>query len=303
VSLVNVDDELYAVVAGNGRVRCDRVGTAADAHREVGFARFALRRAAMGRPADLSAVSASLQRSLLGPVARSIGADPVIIVPSSRLHDVPWALLPCLSDVPMAVAPSAALWLRASEQPEPADRPVVVVVGPGLSTGDQEATTVARIHQRPTTLLGADATVGNTLAAFNGAWIGHVAAHGVFRADSPLFSSLQLADGPLTIHDLDRLRRPPHTVLLSACDSAVSVPVGSEELLGLVTGLLGMGTASVLASVVPVNDAATVSLMVNVHAALRDGSSLPEALLVARSAAKADPSTLAAAVSFTAWGG
>jgi CHAT domain-containing protein len=34
----------------------------------------------------------------------------------------------------------------------------------------------------------------------------HVAAHGVFRADSPMFSSLRLADGPLTVHDLERLR-------------------------------------------------------------------------------------------------
>ena len=39
--------------------------------------------------------------------------------------------------------------------------------------------------------------------------VGHVAAHGTFRADSPMFSSLRLDDGPMTVHDVERLRRAP----------------------------------------------------------------------------------------------
>jgi CHAT domain-containing protein len=194
------------------------------------------------------------------------------------------------------------MWLRASRRIPPTKRKVAVVVAPGLSTGDAEAAAVARLHEQTVVLTGSAATVGQTLSVFDGAWAGHLAAHGTFRSDSPLFSCLQLADGPLTIHDLARLSQPPHLVLLSACDTAVSAPVGSDEVLGLVASLLGMGVSGVLAAVVPVNDAATVPVMVSVHSALRDGVSLAEASLSARDAARGDSRAFAAAVSFTAWG-
>ena len=47
------------------------------------------------------------------------------------------------------------------------------------------------------------------LGALDGAPLAHIAAHGTFRADSPLFSSLRMDDGPLTVHDFERLGRAP----------------------------------------------------------------------------------------------
>ena len=44
------------------------------------------------------------------------------------------------------------------------------------------------------------------LTALDGAWLAHIAAHGIFRADSPLFSSLRMHDGPLTVYDFEQLR-------------------------------------------------------------------------------------------------
>ncbi|MFC7503177.1 CHAT domain-containing protein, partial [Nocardioides sp. GCM10030258] len=90
----------------------------------------------------------------------------------------------------------------------------------------------------------------------------HLAAHGRFRADSPLFSALDLADGPLTVHDLERLQRAPYRVVLSACESGVLAPVGAEELLGLAAALFSLGTAGLVSSVAEVNDTATADLMV-----------------------------------------
>ncbi|MFG1707328.1 CHAT domain-containing protein [Nonomuraea sp. M3C6] len=108
--------------------------------------------------------------------------------------------------------------------------------------------------------------------------LGPVAAHGTFRADSPLFSSLHLDDGPLTGYDLERLRRAPHRLVLSSCDSGQMAPVGADELLGLATALLHQGTAGIVASVVPVNDETAVPVMAGLH----DGLTLPEALCQAR---------------------
>jgi CHAT domain-containing protein len=46
----------------------------------------------------------------------------------------------------------------------------------------------------------------------------HVAAHGTHQADSPLFSSLRLADGPVFAHELDADTVRASHVVLSACE-------------------------------------------------------------------------------------
>jgi CHAT domain-containing protein len=136
----------------------------------------------------------------------------------------------------------------------------------------------------------------------DGAWLAHVGAHGRFRGDNPMFSALEMADGPLTVYDLEGLRRPPYRLLLTACESGVGSPTGADELLGLASSLTALGTAGLLASVVPVNDEATVPFSLAVHERLRAGDDLASSLLAARRAA-ADPVARATAWSFLALGG
>jgi len=201
------------------------------------------------------------------------------------------------------------MWLRANAtlaQPL-GHRRVSLVVGPHLGTGGSEVPRLASLYPAATVLgiestANVPATVEGVLASMRGAEIAHIAAHGTFRADSPLFSSLELDEGPLFVHDLDRLRRAPRRVILSACDTGVSAPVGADELLGLVSALLRVGAAGVLASIVPVNDEAAVPFMLSVHQALASGKSMPEAALEGRRAAAADPLTSATAASFNVWG-
>ena len=73
------------------------------------------------------------------------------------------------------------------------------------------------------------ATAADVLAALDGAWLAHIAAHGTFRADNPMFSSILLDDGPLTVHDFERLGRTPYRLVLSSCDSGVVATVGTDE--------------------------------------------------------------------------
>ena len=124
----------------------------------------------------------------------------------------------------------------------------------------------------------------------------------MFRAESPLFSSLLLDDGPLTVYDLGRLRRAPLRLVLSSCESGLAVRVGADELLGMVSALVPLGTASLLASVVPVNDLATVAFMVAFHDGVSAGSSFADALLAAQQRAGDDPVAVATAFSFVALG-
>jgi len=152
-------------------------------------------------------------------------------------------------------------------------------------------------------LLGrGSATAEDVLRALDGAWLAHIAAHGTFRADNPLFSSIQLDDGPLTVHDFERLDRAPYRLVLSSCDSGVAAAVGADELLGLVASLVPLGAAGIVASIVQVNDRAAVPLMVALHDALQKEVTLPEALLAARQATGGDPLAEATAHSFLALG-
>jgi hypothetical protein len=243
-----------------------------------------------------------LQGALLGDLApRLRGVRRVIVSPPSRLHGAPWSLLPALGDVAHSIVPSASLWLRARERQDGSGR-TVFVCGPGLTTGGAEVDVVAPQHPDALVLRHGDATVERSLAALDGAGLAHVAAHGHFREDSPLFSSLDLDDGPLTVHDFERMKSPPHRVVLSACESGVMAAVGAGELLGLVSALLAVGTSGVVASVVVVNDEATAEVMVALHDRLARGDDLADAMLAARRAAAGDPVREATAASFAALG-
>jgi CHAT domain-containing protein len=112
----------------------------------------------------------------------------------------------------------------------------------------------------------------------------HIATHGEFRADNPLFSYLQLVDGPLTVYDLSALRRPPPLLVLSACDTGLSAVHPGDELQGLSAALLGLGTRSVVASLGPVDDGATRKLMLDFHKRLQTGVGAATALAAAQSA-------------------
>ena len=308
IDLAIVDDRIYVTSVVGRRVRTHPAGTLTAATREIDLARFMLRRLAHGRPSpswsrDLTVAGTRLQELLLGEAAAGIDG-PTVIVPPAHLHAVPWFLLPALRRVPMVVAPSALVWLRAGRLRPPRRRRAVFAVGPGLPGTAAEVSLLAGTYPGAVLLRDDEATVDATLGALDGAYTAHIAAHGRFRADNPLFTSISMADGPLTVYDLGRLRRAPRRLVLSSCESAVAAPVGSDELLGTVSALAPLGTASMLASVVAVNDNATVGVMATFHARLRAGDPFGVALHAAREAADAtaDPMAVATAVSFIAVG-
>ena len=309
VQIVAIDGDLHILVCGAGRVRHVRAGRADEAATEVGFARFGLHRLAHGRGAGpdgsalatLEASGRRLEAILLGPAARLLGGGPVVVVPPGRLHAVPWALLPALRDRAVSVAPSARAWLQARAVQPPAPAAPVFVRGPGLGTGT-EIPALAAEYPDATVLGSGTATARRVLGALDGAGLAHIAAHGSFRADSPLFSSLRMDDGPLTVYDLERLRRAPYRVIFSSCDSGVLAPAGADELLGLAHCLAPLGTAGIVASVVPVNDQATATLMTALHKHLRGGAGLAQALRLARDGAGDEPVQAATAWSFLALG-
>jgi|HubBroStandDraft_6_1064221.scaffolds.fasta_scaffold14416_2 tetratricopeptide (TPR) repeat protein len=305
LELTDVSGQLYAVIVTGRRLHLVHVGPTQAAVHSLAHATFALRREVSGRGTfrlDLTEIGRRLEMNLLGESIRLLRGGPVVVVPTGRLHAVPWGLMPTLRERATAVAPSASAWLRARRAVRPEEEKVILVGGPRLVTGDAEVRHLAAQYPDAVVLTDGNATAEQVMAAMDGAWLVHVAAHGTFRGDSPLFSAIELDDGPLTVYDLERLKQAPYRVVLSSCDSAVGVAVGADELLGLVSALISLGSAGVVASVVPVNDPATVPLMIALHDHLRAGSGLAEALTLARHAVSDDPVSRSTACSFIALG-
>jgi len=310
LEIVEVDGTMYVLVCGSGKVRQFVAGRTADAIRAADFARFALRRIARSRTGDdpdsalsiLATAGPRLQEALLGPAIRQMGDGPVAIVPPGKLHAIPWALLPVLADRVFSVAPSARAWMRAHTTPEPERHHVTLARGPGLGSAGAEVSAVAGLYDDVTVLAGAEATAEKVLLELDGAWLAHVAAHGAFRADSPLFSSLRMLDGPLTVYDFEQLRQAPYRLILPSCDSGAQAPAGADELLGLVSTLLPLGTAGIIAATLPLNDRAVVPVMVSLHRHLRAGRSLAESMCEVRRELASDPVRQATAASLVAFG-
>jgi tetratricopeptide (TPR) repeat protein len=306
VELAVLDGRVQVLLCGRGRVRRFEAGLLAEAEVEAEHVQAGLRRlahpGAEGRLPVVEAAGRRLEELLLGPAAGRLGPGPVVIVPPARLHRVPWALLPSLRERVVSVSPSASSWLRARETEPPPGGRHVLVRGPGLATGGAEVPEVADRYAEARVLEDEEARVPRVLEELDGAALAHIAAHGTFRADSPMFSSLRMADGPLIVHDFERLARSPYRIILSSCDTARLASVGADELLGLVTALLPLGTAGVVASSAPVNDAAVVPLMLALHKGLGAGLSLAEALRDARAALPGDALHQATGWAFTAFG-
>jgi tetratricopeptide (TPR) repeat protein len=317
IEIADVDGQLYLLVCGGGRVRRYAAGAMTRAFRAFDFARFGLSRLAH-RHSSLGAEQAldqlrhagrQLEDALLGRAASQLGDGALVLVPPGGLHAVPWSLLPSLHERVISVAPSASIWLRARQSINGLngfDRGGVVLVhGPGLTYAGDEVAQIASVYAGDddvSVLGGGTAGVARVLATIDGARLVHVAAHGTFRTDSPLFSALRMDDGPLTAYDLEHLGHAPRRLVLSSCDSGRGSTAGADELLGLVSALIPLGTVGLVASVVPVNDAAAVPLMAALHRRLRRGASLAEALRDARHELGSEPEVAACGCSFIALG-
>ncbi|HEX8497196.1 MAG TPA: hypothetical protein VF661_08365, partial [Actinomycetales bacterium] len=221
VELAEVDGAFVGAAVDRHGARLVELGDAATVVSTVGALAALLRRRLLrhgdgdaaragGDDAPLGRALAALDRAMAPAVSGSTG---VVLVLPAALHTVPWSLLPSLRGRPVVVTPSARWWALAESTPADGPRgPAVVVAGPRLREADAEAQSVAAQHPGARLLTGADATTARVLDAMGTASVLHVASHGRIRHDNPLWSSLELADGPLYVHDLETMPRTPPTV-------------------------------------------------------------------------------------------
>jgi len=89
----------------------------------------------------------------------------------------------------------------------------------------------------------------------------HLATHGIYRQDNPMFSGIRLGDGYLNLYDLYQMRLDARLVTLSGCATGMNFVSAGDELLGLQRGLFCAGATTLLLSLWDVHDQSTAQLM------------------------------------------
>ena len=218
-----------------------------------------------------------------GPVRK------LAIVPHGPLHRVPFHALfdgECylIERFEISYAPSATVYALCQERDARGlDGALVLGVDdPSIPAAAAEARTVSKYLPGANVRVGEEATLTALWREAPGRGALHLACHGLFRADNPMFSALKLHDGWLLASDAMDLDLSGALVTLSACESGRSEVVGGDEILGLTRAFLGAGAATLAVSLWLVQDETTAELMGDWYERLRAGGRPAAALRAAQ---------------------
>lgn len=109
----------------------------------------------------------------------------------------------------------------------------------------------------------------------------HLAAHGHFHEENPMFSSVELGDGPLLACDIARMGLRAKLVVLSSCSSAGLGEATSAEPQGLARAFLACGAEAVVGTLWPLPDEIGLVAARSLHESLKS-TPLVHALATAR---------------------
>jgi CHAT domain-containing protein len=226
-----------------------------------------------------------LYQELVGPVRHQLKGPHLIVVPHESLHCVPFHALfdgaaYLVDSFSVSYAPSASIYVECCQkQASQAGGSLILGVpdrrAPAIR---EEMQSVAATLPRSEVFLGRKASAKILQEKGSQSRLIHIASHGFFRQDKPIFSGIRLGDTFLTLYDLYRLRLPVDQITLSGCSTGTSVVAAGDELIGLVRGLLSAGARTLLLTLWDVNDSSTATFMKIFYNRLLHGSDRASAL-------------------------
>jgi tetratricopeptide (TPR) repeat protein len=228
--------------------------------------------------ASLDTELALVADRLVTPLLDAIADRRVVLTPSALLAGTPWTLLPGLRGRPLTIPTSATRWLELVEVRRRKPKRIGLVAGPRVERASEEIDRAAAEWKEADVLHGDDANaakVGEVAARVD---VLHVAGHGVHAGDHPLFSAVELADGPWFGHDIDLLPRTPSIVVLSACELGQVSVLRGEESVGMTAAWLHAGARTVLSSPALVADAVACDALAHWHRLVAGGTTPADAL-------------------------
>ncbi|MER6425929.1 CHAT domain-containing protein [Streptomyces sp. NPDC001137] len=217
----------------------------------------------------------TLRRLLKPALERIQEGELVVLVPEGELQQLPLHAAtyangsPLVERAPIVHAPSIAALDLALRTPRPPADPLARLVTVGVAFPD-EARAVSLAFGGPC-MSGRNLDKETVRKSVQDACLVHFSCHGYFDAHDFLDSGLLLrtTDNPmrgdiLSLRDLNAWRLRADLVVLSACETGQGRAVPSD-FLGLARGVLAAGARAVLATLWPVRDSVTQSLMLELY--------------------------------------
>lgn len=226
-----------------------------------------------------------LYAELIAPICGYLTARHLIIAPHSFLHNLPFHALRgngqfLIDEFSISYAPSANVYaLSCSRESNFEDRSLVMGIPDSAAPYiEEESRYAASILPKAELRLGREATESVLRELGPSSRFIHIATHGLFRGDNPMFSGIRLGDSTFSLFDLYQLPLSAELVALSGCSTGLNVVVGGDELVGLLRGLLSAGVQGILVSLWDVHDQKTAEFMTAFYRRLKSAVNKAEAL-------------------------
>jgi CHAT domain-containing protein/tetratricopeptide (TPR) repeat protein len=278
IEYFSAGDRLVAAVISRTEIRIQPVTVLSRAAHFLQLLRFQLSKFRMGSEyvrrfeepllrATLSHLE-SLYDELIAPLRPFFQGRHLIFVPHGPLHFLPFHALrngdEYLCDTfTISYAPSATIFSWCQEKPASSSQSSLVF-GIADERAPQilhEAESVAALLPQVSLHLGEQATSAVLREKGPHSGLLHLATHGIYRQDNPMFSGIRLGDGYLNLYDLYQMRLDARLVALSGCATGMNFVAAGDELLGLQRGLFSAGATTLLLSLWDVHDQSTAQLM------------------------------------------
>jgi CHAT domain-containing protein len=210
----------------------------------------------------------SLGGELIAPLRPLLRGSHLIFVPHGALHFLPFHALRSsgrylCDEFTVSYAPSATVFALCQEKPL-GEKPASLVMGIPDARAPHilaEVQSVAPLVPQPELFIGDRASSAVLRERGPECGLLHIATHGIYRQDNPMFSGIRLGDGYLNLYDLYQVRLGARLAVLSGCATGMNVVAAGDELLGLQRGLFCAGATSLLLSLWDVHDRSTAELM------------------------------------------
>jgi CHAT domain-containing protein len=210
-----------------------------------------------------------LHQELFAPFSSQIvDAQHLVFAPHDLLHHLPFHALfdgerYLIDRFTVSYAPSASIYALCNQKAAPRGGSSLVMGVPDAKAPciADEVRSVAALLPDVQSFVAEAATLAKLRELGPTSRFVHIATHGFFRQDNPMFSGIRLGDGHLSLYDLYQVRLPAELVALSGCATGMNVVAAGDELLGLVRGLIHAGAQSLLLTMWDVDDRSSAQFM------------------------------------------
>jgi tetratricopeptide (TPR) repeat protein len=230
----------------------------------------------------------TLYRKLIEPIRGQLQARHLVVAPHGILHRLPFQALfngrqYLIDEFTISYAPSAGIYaLCQTRSIEKTGKSLILgIPDQAAPLVQEEVISIGTCLPNPELLFGPDATAERLNTLGKRSQFIHIATHGYFRRDSPMFSGIKLGGSYLSLYDLYQLDLPAELIALSGCSTGVNVVAAGDELLGLARGLLHAGAETSLLTLWDVQDSSAARLMTIFYKELVSGKAKPDALQLA----------------------